>query len=141
VPPPRTPVETGFGSGVERWASTVSEAAEPCLIVDEDGVIRAFSPACGDLLGVGKPVEAVGRPLVERLSLIDFTANAAVLEDSEAEKIPPLLAIRSRHLARGLIRLVPEPGHPPVTVDAVTTPLVDGDGIVGSLTFFAPVRY
>jgi len=50
------------------------------------------------------------------------------------------LSIRSERLARGLLRVVPAPGEPPVTVDAVTTPLRSGDRLAGSLTFFAPIR-
>jgi len=141
VPPQRTPDEAELLSGVDRWAPTVLEADEPCLIIDDDGTVRAFSPACGDLLGLGKPIEAVGQRLADRISLIDFTSNAGALEDHEADKIPPLMAIRSRHLARGLIRVVPEPGRPPLTVDAIATPLFAGERVTGSLTFFAPVRY
>jgi len=132
VPPPRTPVDAELLSGVDRWTSTVSEATEPCLIVSDDGVIRAVSVSGGDLLGLGKPIEAVGRRLIERISLIDFTANAATLEELEAENIPPLLAIRSRHLARGLIRLAAEPGESPLIVDAIATPLLDGERVAGS---------
>ena len=58
------------------------------------------------------------------LRLIDFTADGRELDETDAEKIPPLLAIRSERLARGLMRVVPEPGEPPVTVDAITTPLL-----------------
>jgi hypothetical protein len=36
---------------------------------------------------------------------------------------------------------VPGPGESPLTVDAISTPLLDGDRLAGSLTFFSPVRY
>jgi hypothetical protein len=52
--------------------------------------------------------------------------------------IPPLLAVTSGRLARGLLR-VQRPGQLPGTVDAIATPLRDGDTVVGSLTFFAEV--
>jgi hypothetical protein len=141
VPQARTPVEAEFLSSVERWTSTVMAAAEPCLIINPDGLIAALSPACSELLGLGKPVDAIGRQLTTAIALIDFTANAAALEGPEADKIPPLMAVRSASLARGLIRVVPEPGRAPVTLDAISTPLTDGDQVLGALTFFSAVRY
>jgi hypothetical protein len=141
VPQARTPVEAEFLSSVERWTSTVMAAAEPCLIVNTEGVIAALSPACSELLGLGKPVDAIGRQLTAAISLIDFTAGAGALEEPEADKIPPLLAVRSGQLARGLIRVVPVPGEAPLTVDAISTPLLEGEQVLGSLTFLSAVRY
>jgi hypothetical protein len=141
VPQARTPVEAEFLSSVERWTSTVTTAVEPCLIINAEGAIVALSPACGELLGLGKPMEAIGQQLIAAISLIDFTAGAGALEEPEADKIPPLLAVRSGRLARGLLRVVPEPGEAPVTIDAISTPLVDGEQVLGSLTFFSAVRY
>jgi hypothetical protein len=141
VPQARTPVEAEFLSSAERWTSAVAAAPEPCLVINAEGTILAVSAACSEMLGLGKPVEAVGRQLAGALRLIDFTANAATLEDAEAEKIPPLLAVRSERLARGLMRVVPIPGDAPLTVDAIATPLLDGERVAGSLTFFSAVRY
>jgi hypothetical protein len=145
VPQARNPVESEFLSGaesnVERWASMVFGATEPCLIINTEGQIAAVSPTCSELLGLDKPAEAIGQKLIGAILLIDFTANAGALEEPEAGNIPPLLAVRSERLARGLMRVVPEPGKSPVTVDAIATPLLDGDTVRGSLTFFQPVRY
>jgi PAS domain-containing protein len=145
VPQARTPVESEFLSGaennVQRWASVVLAATEPCLIINNEGKIAAVSPSCSDLLGLDKPAEAIGQKLIGAILLIDFTANAGALEEPEAGNIPPLLSLRSERLARGLMRVVPEPGQTPVTVDAIATPLVDGETVLGSLTFFQPVRY
>jgi hypothetical protein len=140
VPQARTPAEAEFVPSVERWTATVASAAEPCLVIDASTTILALSASCSELFGLGKPVEAIGQPLGTALRLIDFTATAGELDDSDAEKIPPLLAIRSERLARGLLRVVPSPGEPPVTVDAIATPLLSGDRLAGSLTFFAPIR-
>ena len=141
VPQARTPVEAEFLSSVERWTSTVMAAAEPCLIVNTEGAIAAVSPACSELLGLGKSAEAIGQSLTGAISLIDFTAGGGALDDPEADKIPPLLAVRSGQLARGLMRVVPGPGRPPVTVDAISTPLLDGELVLGALTFLSAVRY
>ena len=139
VPQARTPAEDDFVPSVDRWISVVEGAAEPCLVIDAATVIRAVSVSCGELLGLGKPKEVNGQPLGEALHLIDFTASAATLEDSDADKIPPLLAIRSERLARGLLRVVPGPDEGPLIVDAIATPLLDGERVAGSLTFFSPV--
>jgi hypothetical protein len=138
VPQARTPAEAEFVTSVERWSATVSVADEPCLVVDGSGLILAVSPSGSELLGLGKPVDAIGRRLAEALRLIDFTAGAGQLDEPEADKIPPLLAVRSESLARGLMRVA---GEPPLTVDAVATPLKSGDRVAGSLTFLSPVRY
>jgi hypothetical protein len=140
VPQARTPAEAEFAPGVDRWASTVAAATEPCLIIDTATVIVAVSASCTELLGLGKPPEAIGRQLGGALRLLDFTAGAAELEESDAERIPPLLALRSERPARGLMRVVPEAGGTPLTVDAIATPLLDGDRVAGSLTFFSAVR-
>jgi hypothetical protein len=141
VPQARTPAEAEFVTSVDRWTSTVAAAVEPCLVIESDGTIRAVSASCSELLGLGQPVDAIGQHLGGALRLIDFTAGASELEEPEAEKIPPLMAIRSERLARGLMRVVPAPQESPLTVDAISTPLLDGDRVVGSLTFFSAVRY
>ncbi|GAA0563008.1 hypothetical protein GCM10010172_52910 [Paractinoplanes ferrugineus] len=140
VPQARTPAEAEFVTSVDRWTSTVTEAPEPCLVIDTTTTILALSVSCSELFGLGKPIEVVGQPLSTAIRLIDFTALAAALDEADVEKIPPLLAIRSKRLARGLLRVAPIPGEPPLTVDAITTPLLHNDEVAGSLTFFSPVR-
>ncbi|AEV89177.1 hypothetical protein ACWT_8170 [Actinoplanes sp. SE50] len=141
VPQARTPAEAEFVGSIERWAGTVAVADEPCLIIDAGGAIVAVSPSCSELLGLGKPGDAIGKLLSTALRLIDFTAGAGPLDEPEAEKIPPLLAVRSERLARGLMRVVPDAGKPPLTVDAIATPLLAGDRVAGSMTFLSPVHY
>ena len=142
VPQARTPVDAEFVAGIRQWTSTVATAVEPCLVIDGAATILAVSPSCSELLALGTPANAVGQSLVGgALRLIDFTAGAAELDDPETEKIPPLLAIRSQRLARGLMRV--QTGGPDgnLTVDAIATPLLAADQVVASLTFFSPVRY
>ena len=142
VPQARTPAEAEFVASIDRWMSTVAAAVEPCLVIDAATTIRAVSPSCSELLGFGKPIEAVGQPLLGGvLRLIDFTAGGAELDEPEVEKIPPLLAIRSKRLARGLMRVQIDGPEPHLTVDAIATPLMAADQVVASLTFFSPVRY
>jgi PAS domain-containing protein len=130
----RTPVDS-FG----RWATTVAAAEEPCLVIDSDHTIVSASAACCALLGLGEPTQAAGLPLLDAgLRLVDFTAARSELTEPEIEKIPPLLAVTSGRLARGLLR-VRGGGDGDATVDAIATPLLIGGAVAGSLTFFSEV--
>ncbi|HWS32237.1 MAG TPA: hypothetical protein VN408_05775 [Actinoplanes sp.] len=140
VPQARTPSDAEFVTSVERWSMAVAAADEPCLVINVDGAIVAVSPSCSELLGLGKPADALGLGITS-LHLLDFTAGAGRLEEPEAENIPPLMALRSERLARGLIRVLPEEGGTPLTLDAISTPLMAGGRIGGTLTFLSPVRY
>jgi hypothetical protein len=142
VPQARTPAEAEFVATIDRWTSTVATAVEPCLVIDVATRILAVSRSGSELLGLGLPPEVVNQPLVGGvLRLIDFTAGGGELDEPETEKIPPLLAIRSQRLARGLMRVQTGGLDGPLTVDAIATPLLDGDQVVASLTFFSAVRY
>jgi hypothetical protein len=142
VPQARTPAEAEFVGGISRWTSTVATATEPCLVIDATSRILAVSPSCSELLGLGQPADAVGQPLLGGvLRLIDFTAGGSELDEPEVERIPPLLAIRSKRLARGLMRVRTDRDEGHLTVDAIATPLVDAEQVVASMTFFSPVRY
>ncbi|HEX8632269.1 MAG TPA: PAS domain-containing protein [Catenuloplanes sp.] len=141
VPQPRSPAATPLDSNVERWTATVDRAAEPCVVIDRDATILAISASCCALLGLDPPAATLGKPLIDGpLRFIDFTAGRCQLPEADAEKIPPMLALSSERLARGLIRVQFDAGTGgDVTVDAISTPLVD-DGVVrASLTFFSAV--
>lgn len=127
----------GTGS-LRRWSAVLRQAAEPSLVIDARETIIGVSISCCELLGLGDPAAAAGRSLLDEVRLIDFTANQGELSEPEMANIPPLLAITSGRLARGLLRVL-RPGQLPCTVDAISTPLRDSDEVVGSLTFFAEV--
>ncbi|AGL21638.1 hypothetical protein L083_8128 [Actinoplanes sp. N902-109] len=144
MPQARTPVESEFVSNIDRWAATVWQAAEPCLVMDLQSTVVAVSPAGSELLGLGNAADVVGKPLLGgegMLRLIDFTAAGGSLSDQEIEKIPPLLALTSERLARGLMRIQPPGDERHVTVDAIATPLMENDRVIASLTFFSAIRY
>jgi hypothetical protein len=128
TPPPREP----FGC----WASAVADAVEPSLVIDKEAYVVAMSPSCVTMLGLSEA--PVGKPLNGgALRLIDFSSQAGVLTEAEIAKIPPLLALTSGRLARGLIRV--ECDEAVCTLDAIATPIgLQGD-VVGSLTFFSTV--
>ncbi|GGQ45170.1 transcriptional regulator [Couchioplanes azureus] len=144
VPQARTPDESEFVSNIDRWAATVWQAVEPCLVIDVSATVVAVSPSASDLLGLGKGADVVGRPLLGgegALRLIDFTAGGGDLTEPEIEKIPPLLALTSEQLTRGLMRIQPPARDRHVTVDAIATPIVENGRVVASLTFFSAIRY
>lgn len=121
---------------LENWLHSVSEAEEPCLLLDGDGVVLAGSASCHAMLGL--PVHGsalVGRGLLEDVvELVDFSASRTRLRPDEVERIPPLFALSTGALARGLIRI--RSGAGTWTLDAISTPLRAGGVVLGSLTFF-----
>jgi len=106
------------------------------VVLDREHRVMAASDAWCALMGVPGQASVQGHPLLSVLRLLDF-ADGAELDDGEASKIPPLLAIKSRALARGLVRVPDGSGGDPVTLDSIATPLLDGDDVAGSLTFFS----
>jgi hypothetical protein len=125
-------------AGMACWARSVNKAEEACLVIDADGRIVAASTSCHELLGLGAPGGAVGRFLLDGVRLVDFTAAREELTEAEVETTPPLLALSSGRLARGLMR-VHDGADFDATVDAIATPLSQDGKVVGSLTFFAPI--
>jgi hypothetical protein len=87
------------------------------------------------------PAESpVNRPLLDGdgvLQVLDF-GDGNALEQLEVARMPPLLALSSGRLARGLIRIRCAKG--PCTFDAIATPLTDDGKVVGSLTFFSAIQ-
>lgn len=121
---------------LESWLNAVGDAEEPCLLLDSDGVVLAASPSCHAALGLpARGGMLVGRGLLEGvIELIDFSAARTRLRPDEVERIPPLFALSTGALARGLMRI--RSGTNTWTLDAVATPLRAGGSILGSLTFF-----
>lgn len=130
------------------WANAVAGASEPCAVLDSDGVIVAHSESFRALLGAsGGPGagpgdrvdgdEWVGRGLLDVVSLVDLSPAAAALAGWETERVPPLLALATGSLARGVMRVrVAEATR---TVDAISTPLWDEAILAGSLTFLCRI--
>lgn len=139
--PAATPPPGSGPDSLARWIATVSAAAEPCLVIDLRMTIAAISHSCCGLLGLGSPADAVGRPLLDAgVRLIDFTAARGELAEQDVDKIPPLLALTSGRLARGLLRVSNNlAGTTVATVDAIATPLISDGSVAGSLTFLSEV--
>jgi hypothetical protein len=128
----RTPVDIVL----DRWAAAVVDAAEPSLIINASEIIVAMSAPVEEMLGIQGQV-VIGRGLLDGvLQLLDF-GDGGALTDVEIGKIPPLLALTSGRLARGLLRV--QCGEEACTLDAIATPLLCDGATVGSLTFFSRV--
>jgi PAS domain-containing protein len=137
---PRSPDQPVAPGSVQRWSAVADSATEPSLVLNADAVIVAASDACAKMIGLGDAASARGRRLRDAgVHLIDFTASPDELDSAEADKIPPLLAISSGRLARGLMRVACTETGIISTMDAIATPLRDGETVVGSLTFFARI--
>jgi hypothetical protein len=137
APPPYEAVHVG---SLERWASVVTGAAEPSMVLDADSVIVAASASCAEMIGLGDPAACHGKRLRDAgVRLVDFTGSLDELDPAEVDKIPPILAISSRRLARGLMRVACPNTNSACTMDAIATPLWDGATVVGSLTFFSQI--
>lgn len=140
VPAARVPTEPE-SDNFDQWSTTVSRAAEPCLLIDVETKVVAISASGCALLRLGAPADVIGLPLLDGgLRLLDFTAARTELTEQEMDKIPPLLALSSGRLARGLLRVqAASAGAPDATVDAISTPVLTHEAVAGSLTFFSKV--
>ena len=128
----RQPVD----SSLAKWAMAAADAEEHCLVIDHDALIIAISASFEALLGL--TVSAIGRPMVGSvMKLLDF-GDGFELTPAEVDKTPPLLALSSGRLARGLMR-VRGASDTSRTLDAISTPLIEQGAITGSLTFFGEV--
>jgi hypothetical protein len=125
-------------TAIDRWSTAVDRANEPCVVIDSYANIAAASVSASTLLGFASPRSAIGACLYDHaLPLLDFTSEGSSLSSDEIQRIPPIQALTSGLLARGVLRV--RTGGDIITMDAVSTPLLDGDVIVGSLTFFCVV--
>jgi PAS domain-containing protein len=137
LPPAGPPQVPGTPGEVRPWVDAVAAAADPCLVLLPDGRLAAASASAAALFG--RPgTEIIGRRLLEVLAVIDFTA-AARPDTDYAERIAPLLVLRSGAPARGLLRIRRDDGSR-LTLDAVAAPLRGPAGaIAGSVAFLAAV--
>lgn len=138
-PAARTPpAAPGTPPELQPWIAAVNVAADACLVLSADARLVAASHSAAALFArsVG---DILGRRLVgDTISVIDFTA-AARPGDDYADRIAPVLVLRSGAPARGLLRIALDDGSR-LTLDAVAAPLRGADGnIAGSVSFLAAV--
>lgn len=115
------------------WLPSVRSAQDCCVLLDATGRVAAASPAAAPLLA-GTPESWVGARLTDLVSAVDFTSGAAPHVTPEMA-MPPLRALASGGLARGLMRLRLADGVV-VTYDVVSVPVCGARGV---LSFFVPV--
>ncbi len=125
-------------SSMDRWTEAVRDATEPCLVLSELQTIVAASASACALLGLANPQVAKDVSLFAGvIRFVDFTKPAGDLAEGDLEKIPLVLAYTSGRLARGLLRIHAGDDEPPRTLDAIATPVMEGEKVVGSLTFLS----
>ena len=130
---PRGPGEDVLQGSVSAWSQRVEEAQETCLVLDSRGRVVAVSRGCALSLNLD-PATALGKPLLDLVVLVDFSQTGVPVEDPD-QQLPPLKALRSGSLARGLVRLRLARGVL-ATYDVVGVPLAAGQGALG---FFSEV--
>jgi hypothetical protein len=124
-------------SSLDRWAAAAAEAAEACLVINELYEIYAVSPAGAVLLGYDQPADLLRCNLLAgAVRLVDFNNKPQPLPAGDVEKTPPVLAIDTTRLARGLMRVQADRL---ITLDAIAAPLLDDGKAIGSLTFFVEI--
>jgi hypothetical protein len=122
------------GTGpISVWLPAVQASSEACLMLDEQGRVVAASASVGAVLGT-TATRAVGSKFCDLVTAVDFTSDAAPEADPE-RSVPPLRAMATGSLARGLLRLRSASGVL-TTYDVVAVPLSDQSGV---LAFFLAV--
>jgi hypothetical protein len=115
------------GGPIAVWLPAVQAAAEACLLLDREGRVVAASAAVGPVLRTTS-TGAVGARFSDLVTAVDFTSGAA--PETEPERsVPPLRALKTGGLARGLLRLRNTSGAL-VTYDVVAVPLSGQSGVV-----------
>lgn len=119
------------------WAAAVIAAeADACFLLDGSGVIRAISAHGARLLGYAID-DVLGHWLLDVLHLVDFDEQD--LPGDYADRLGPLLVLRSRGLMRGLLRIRRGDGRL-VTFDCASSAVRDAEGaVVGSVSFLVDV--
>lgn len=125
---------TSTDAGLSLWSAAVRGSADACMLLDTEAKVRATSTNCRELLGLADDIDSTDITLLESgIELLDFTASAGRLPYGEAHRMPPMQALTTGSLSRGLLRVYV--GELPRTVDAVATPLHSTQTLIGSLTF------
>ncbi|HUR12967.1 MAG TPA: hypothetical protein VM097_00600 [Mycobacteriales bacterium] len=130
---PRTARDDLLVGGTASWAERVSEAQETALLLNERGRVVAMSTGAALALNLDVST-ALGKSLLDLVVVVDFSETGVPVDDPDVQ-LPPLKALRSQTMARGLVRLRLGRGIL-TTYDCVGVPLAGGDG---ALAFFAEV--
>lgn len=130
---PRQPDDDVLAGGIAAWADRVTEAQETALLLNERGRVVAISTGAALALNLDLS-SCVGKPLLDLVVVVDFSATGVPVDDPDVQ-LPPLKALRSLTMARGLVRLRLGRGVL-TTYDCVGVPLAGG---AGALAFFAEV--
>ncbi|MFL6138897.1 MAG: PAS domain-containing protein [Frankiaceae bacterium] len=118
---------------VAGWAKLAADSADLVVVLDATGSVLAVSAAAADLFADVGVDQITGRHLLDVLDLVDFNPTPGDAS-MYADRIPPLLAIASNALSRGLLRV--RTGGLTVTLDAVAAPVHDRSGALAGVVAF-----
>jgi hypothetical protein len=130
---PRQSGDDVLTGGIASWAERVTEAQETALLLNERGRVVAISTGAALALNLDVTT-CLGKALLDLVVVVDFSATGVPIDDPDVQ-LPPLKALRSQTMARGLVRLRLGRGVL-TTYDCVGVPLAGG---AGALAFFAEV--
>jgi hypothetical protein len=130
---PRQSGDDVLTGGIASWAERVTEAQETALLLNERGRVVAISTGAALALNLDVTT-CLGKALLDLVVVVDFSATGVPVDDPDVQ-LPPLKALRSQTMARGLVRLRLGRGVL-TTYDCVGVPLAGG---AGALAFFAEV--
>lgn len=123
---------------LDGWLDAAHHSEDACLVLDADGVVAGISDVCLDALGLSSAEEILGRGMLDDVvDFVDFAGVGVRPVPADLAKIPPLLALHSGGLARGLIRV--RTSGRITTLDAVSAAIRADGGLVGSVTFLSEV--
>ena len=130
---PDTRPDAARAGALETWSAVVASTdSDACLVLDAMGAVRAVSAPAARLLGCTVQ-ELHGRTLLDVLHLVDFDEQD--LPGDYADRLGPLVVLRSRGLMRGLVR-IRRPDGMLATFDCTSAPVHDDDGgVIGSVSF------
>ena len=115
------------------WLTGVRSAQDACVLLDAAARVVAASSVMAPLL-TGPPAAWTGARFADLVNPVDFTSGAAPHITPEMA-MPPLRALATEGLARGLMRLRLVDGAV-VTYDVVSVPVCGAHGV---LSFFLAV--
>ena len=130
---PREPGDDLLVGSVAAWSDRVTQAQETVLLLNERGRVVAISTGAALALNLDTTT-CLGKSLLDLVVVVDFSATGVPVDDPDVQ-LPPLKAMRSQTMARGLVRLRLGRGIL-MTYDCVGVPLA---GTSGALAFFAEV--
>lgn len=117
-----------------RWSAAAAAAQDGCLVLDPEGRVVSLSARAAELLDCSDG-GAIGRPLLDVVTLIDFDSGET--DPPYVDRIPPLAVLSGGSAVHSLIR-IRHADDARTTLDVCSVALHDVVGVVvGSISFLS----